>query len=134
MLKSKGTRFERELLKMLWDAGFAAVRVPASGAMSYPSPDIIAGNGDRYFAIEVKMRTRLPLYVSKDDINSLVKFSKIFGAEPILAVKVSRTGWRFISIESLKGTRTGYKIDEEVFHSGLEFDELLGRYRQCRLR
>jgi len=133
-VKAKGTRFERELLRMLWDAGFAAIRVPASGAMSYPSPDIIAGNGRRYLAIEVKMRSSLPLYISKEEVDDLRRFSKIFGAEPILAVKIAKIGWKFLSIEVLKETRTGYKVDEEVFHSGLEFDELLGRYRQCRLR
>jgi len=132
-VKAKGTRFERELLGMLWKAGFAAVRVPASGAMSYPSPDIVAGNGERYLAIEVKMRSSLPLYVPKEDIDRLEKFSRIFGAEAVLAVRISKVGWRFVFPELLKRTKNGYKVDEEVFYSGLEFDELTGRYRQCRV-
>ncbi len=129
----KGYGYELELVHMLWKRGFAAVRTPASGSISHPSPDIIAGNGRRYIAIEVKMRSNLPVYVSKEDVEGLLKFSEIFGAEPILAVRIARVGWRFLKVEMLKRTKNGYKVDEEVFNSGLEFDELLDLYRQMRL-
>lgn len=132
-MKSKGYRSERELVHMLWERGFAAVRSPASGSMSYPAPDIIAGNGRRYIAIEVKMRANLPVYVSREDVENLVKFSEIFGAEPFIAIKIAKEGWRFLYVENLKRTRNGYKIDDEVFYSGLEFDELIGNLRQKRL-
>jgi len=132
-VKSKGYRFERELVHMLWKRGFAAIRAPASGSISYPTPDIIAGNGRRYIAIEVKMRANLPVYISREDVENLAKFSKVFGAEPFIAVRIANEGWRFLCLDDLKQTKNGYKIDDEVFYSGLEFDELVGNLRQKRL-
>ncbi len=132
-MKSKGYRFERELVHMLWKSGFAAIRSPASGSMSYPVPDIIAGNGRRYIAIEVKMRANLPVYIPKEDVDNLVKFSEVFGAEPFIAVRIPNEGWRFLCLNDLKRTKNGYKVDDDVFYSGLEFDELVGNMRQKRL-
>ena len=129
----KGYRFERELIHMFWRRGFAAVRVPASGSISYPVPDIIAGNGNRYLAIEVKMRSKLPVYIPREDVENLIKFSETFGAEPLIAVRIPNMGWRFLSLNNLKWTKNGYKVDDEVFHSGLEFDELVSNVRQKRL-
>ncbi len=129
----KGYRFERELVHMLWRRGFAAIRAPASGSIGYPVPDIVAGNGRRYVAIEVKMRSNLPVYVSKEEVDELIRFSEIFGAEPFLAVRIAKVGWRFLRLDELKRTKNGYKIDEDVFYSGLEFDEFVGAFRQERL-
>jgi len=129
----KGYRFERELVDMLWNLGFAAVRVPGSGVMSKPAPDVIAGNGSRYLAIQIKMRSKLPLYFREKEVDDLVKFSKIFGAEPVLAVRLPYKGWKFLKPEMLKRTDKGYKVDEEVYGRGLDFDELLGGFRQRRL-
>jgi Holliday junction resolvase len=125
-MKSKGERFERELVHMLWSKGFAAVRTPASGSISYPIPDIIAGNGKRYLAIEVKMRSSLPIYIPKKDVEDLIEFSKRFGAEPYIAVKVKGEGWRFLSVDRLIKTNRGFKIDETNFYSASDFDELIG--------
>jgi len=125
-MKVKGERFERELLNKLWEIGFAAVRSPSSGSMSYPSPDLIAGNGRSYLAIEVKMRSKLPLYISKNEIEDLKIFSKIFGAKPLIALKVKGFEWRFFNLESLKETEKGYKIDEENFYRGFDLYELRG--------
>ncbi len=125
----KGYRFERELLHKLWEVGFAAVRVPASGSMSYPSPDIVAGNGKRYLAIEVKMRSRLPFYVSKEEVERLLEFSERFGAKPLIALKVKGLGWRFFTVEMLE--RYGYRIDSENFYRGMDLKELMG-FKQVR--
>ncbi len=125
-MKSKGERFERELVHMLWSKGFAAVRTPASGSISYPVPDIIAGNGRRYLAMEVKMRSSLPIYIPKKDVEDLIEFSKRFGAEPYIAVKVKGEGWRFLSVDRLIKTNRGFKIDETNFYSASDFDELVG--------
>ncbi len=44
-MKSKGSRFERDLIAELWKAGLAAIRVAGSGVSTFPCPDIVAGNG-----------------------------------------------------------------------------------------
>ena len=121
----KGSKFERELVHMLWEKGFAAVRVPASGSISHPVPDVIAGNGQKYIAIEVKARSNLPIYISEREVNDLVDFSRIFGAEPFIGVKIRKIGWKFLKIEHLKKTKVGYKIDEEVYNLGLKFEDII---------
>jgi len=129
----KGVRFERQLLHKLWDNGFAAIRSPASGAISYPVPDIIAGNGKRFLAIEVKMRKSLPLYLKRQEIKELVMFSTLFGAEPFVAIKILKSDWRFVSVSKLKETNKGYKVDEEVYNLSIDFNELIGKSIQKRL-
>ena len=54
MSKRKGTNAERDLIKLFWSVGWAAVRVAGSGSMQFPSPDLLVGNKIRRLAIEVK--------------------------------------------------------------------------------
>jgi len=62
-MSKKGSREERELVKMLWEADCAAMRAPASGgATKKPLPDVIAGNGKLYLAIEVKSTSSERIY------------------------------------------------------------------------
>ncbi|WP_457548953.1 Holliday junction resolvase Hjc [Archaeoglobus sp.] len=128
----KGYRFEIELIHKLWEIGFAAVRTPASGVMSYPCPDIIAGNGRIYLAIEVKMRSSLPLYLSKVEVNGLKEFAEMFGAKPLVALKVKGLGWRLFTLDMLVESGGSYRIDENTFYRGFDFDELKG-LKQLRL-
>ncbi|HIH77893.1 MAG TPA: Holliday junction resolvase [Halobacteria archaeon] len=139
----KGTDSERELVNMLWRAGFAAIRSPASGAATKnPLPDIIAGNGKRYLSIEVKSSSKDRFYIKKDDIKDLVTFSKRFGAEPYLGVKFNGEKWVFAPVDPLDGitqilsvTKDGnVRIDiQEVRQRWMDFDELIGISRQTRL-
>ncbi len=132
-MKSKGSRFERDLISELWKEGFAAVRVAGSGVSTYPCPDIVAGNGDVFIAIEVKMRKSLPLYISEDEIRQLKDFSIFFGARPYIALKLPRKKWRFFTIEMLEKTEKSYKIDEKSYGMGLQLEEVAGRFIQKRL-
>jgi len=125
--KSKGYYYERQLVKAFWDAGFAVIRAPASGgATSRPIPDIVAGNGKYYYAIEVKTRRKLPVYIREDQINEVKEFSRRFGARAFVAVKLPYKCWRMIAVERLsKSGRNSYKIGEEEFLNGLELESLL---------
>ncbi|MEM4472550.1 MAG: Holliday junction resolvase Hjc [Archaeoglobaceae archaeon] len=123
-MKGKGSRFERELIEELWKNGFAAVRVAGSGASRYPCPDVVAGNGDEFFAFEVKMRSSLPFYISSDEVKKLLEFSKSFGAKAYIALKLPRKNWRFLRIEDLKETNRGFRIDEEVYANGRDILDL----------
>ncbi|MCS7121789.1 MAG: Holliday junction resolvase Hjc [Archaeoglobaceae archaeon] len=118
-MKRKGTNFERELVEMLWSKGYAAVRIAGSGAKKI-APDVIAGNGKKFFVFEVKMRKSLPIYLKGDEIEDLVNFSKIFGAEPIIAIKIAHLGWKFFPAEVV-GKRIGF----EEFCRGSELSEIL---------
>ncbi|AGK61262.1 Holliday junction resolvase - archaeal type [Archaeoglobus sulfaticallidus PM70-1] len=132
-MKKKGTKFERDLIHKLWENGFAAIRTPGSGTVAYPVPDIIAGNGKKYIAIEVKMRSKLPLYIEEQQIKDLAMFSSLFGAECFIGLKLPREDWRFFRIDQLKKTKSKYKIDADIYHLGIDIYELIGRFRQVRL-
>ena len=58
-MAKKGSAEERDLVHKLWERDFAAMRAPASGgATKKPLPDVVAGNGKLYLAIEVKTTTQ----------------------------------------------------------------------------
>ena len=53
MVKHKGSNAERELVAMFWETGkWSALRIAGSGRMNFPSPDVLAGDGSRVFAID----------------------------------------------------------------------------------
>lgn len=126
MMRGKGSKFERDLIAELWKHGFAAVRVAGSGVSHFPCPDIVAGNGKKLLAIEVKMRTTLPLYLSKEEIEKLRKFSEIFGAEELVALKLPRKEWKFFRIKDLCETVKGYRIDQELYANGIDIYDIKG--------
>ncbi|WP_202319291.1 Holliday junction resolvase Hjc [Archaeoglobus neptunius] len=132
-MKNKGTRFERDLIAQLWKEGFAAIRVAGSGVSPFPCPDIVAGNGKLFLAIEVKMRSNLPLYLSEDEIRQLEMFSESFGAKPYIALKLPRKKWKFFTIQMLEKTEKSFKVDEELYHHGLDIEEVAERTIQKRL-
>jgi len=126
MSKSKGTYYERQLVKAFWDAGFGVVRAPTSGgATSRALPDLIAGNGEVYYAIEVKMRKELPVYITIEQINEIKEFSRRFGAKAFVAVKLPYRKWKFIPIENLSRNGKNYKVGEKEYLKGLKLDDLL---------
>jgi len=127
----KGINAERQLVNLFWQHDFAAIRIPASGAgaKNYPKPDIIAGNGKKYYAFEVKTTTSEKIYVPDNEIKDLISFAHKFGSTPYLAVKFTKKSreWRFFNLSDLQQTIGGnYKIDfNEDFSKGLNFDSML---------
>ena len=121
MSKKKGSSYERELLKMFFDSGFSGVRVAGSGSSSFPSPDLVIGRGGESFAFEVKSTVNDYVYVSKAQLENLLLFSSVFGAEPLVAVKFISRGWRFFSVPELssKNVRFSFNSDSRVFENFL---------------
>ena len=135
-MSKTGSREERELVKMLWDADCAAMRAPASGgATKKPLPDVLAGNGSIYLAIEVKSSSLERIYINSEKIEGLKEFSELFGAVPYIGVKFLRKKWRFICLEDLHQTKNNnYRVNIDLaFDKGLDFDELLGKDKQIEL-
>jgi Holliday junction resolvase len=119
----KGRRAERYIVEKLWDLNYAAIRVPGSGR-SYrrPHPDIVAGNGNRYLALQVKSTKEKQKYFKKEEISDLKEFCGIFGSEPVIAVKFPGT-LRVYQLEDLTPTEKGFKVEvtggktlEELLH------------------
>lgn len=85
---TKGDRGERELVNWLSENGWAPIRVPSSGsATGRDLPDVIAGNGTQYVALEVKRSTDAPIYIDGEELDALVRFGDAFGAEQYVAAK-----------------------------------------------
>lgn len=134
-MSKKGSREERELVHMLWSANCAAMRAPASGgATKKPLPDVVAGNGKIYLAIEVKSTSKDRIYINSDKIEALCEFADIFGAKPYVGVKFIRKNWRFLDPNVLMKTKqNNYKLDVELaFEKGLDIDELLKKSKQLK--
>jgi len=123
--KRKGTNAERELVHRFWKVGWACVRVAGSGSNRYPSPDLLAGRGDRRLVIECKTSCTDSIYLSKQEVAELSFFSKSFGAEPWIAVKL-HAEWYFLSLDDLKESEKSFGISVQLAKDkGFLFEELL---------
>ncbi|MBZ9570153.1 Holliday junction resolvase [Methanobrevibacter sp. TMH8] len=134
-MPKKGSAEERDLVHKLWDKNFAAMRAPASGgATKRPLPDVLAGNGKVYLAIEVKTTTKEKIYIDSPQIDALCEFSDIFGANPYLGIKFKYTKWLFLPPEIIDRTRNNnYRIEKDIaLEKGLELDEIIGMAKQVK--
>ena len=134
-MAKKGSAEERGLVHKLWDRNFAAMRAPASGgATKRPLPDVLAGNGKLYLAIEVKTTTKDKVYIDSAQIDELCEFSKIFGATPYIGVRFKYTKWLFLEPERTPRTKTGnYKVEKDyALEKGFEIDEIAGIDKQMK--
>ena len=134
-MAKKGTAEERDLVHKLWDRDFAAMRAPASGgATKNPLPDVVAGNGKIYLAIEFKTTTKDKIYIDFEQIDALVEFSEKFGATPYIGIKFKYTKWYFIAPDKAERTKNGnIKIEKDfILENGLEIDEIVGKDRQMK--
>ncbi|WP_338726765.1 Holliday junction resolvase Hjc [Haladaptatus sp. DJG-WS-42] len=133
---SKGNRRERELVNLLDDAGFAVMRAPASGAATTRElPDVLAGNGNVFYAIEAKSSSGRPIYLTGEEVEALVYFSQNFGAKPRIAVRFDREDWYFFHPADLYVTDGGnYRVKKETaLAEGEDLDELTGKSKKTRL-
>ena len=132
----KGDRRERELVNELDAAGFAVMRAPASGsATDRDLPDVLAGDGERFFAIEAKSSAGDPIYLSGEEVESLIYFARNFGANARIAVRFDREDWYFFHPGDCYTTDGGnYRVKKETaLAEGTDFDELVGHSSQARL-
>ena len=76
MGKRKGSNAERELAHMFHNNKWGALRAAGSGSTTLPAPDILAGNGKRYLAIECKSTKDNRKYFPKEEIDQLKTLQK----------------------------------------------------------
>ena len=134
-MAKKGSAEERDLVHKLWERNFAAMRAPASGgATKRPLPDVVAGNGKIYLAIEVKTTTKDKVYIDESQIDDLCKFSETFGAKSYIGARFKYTKWLFLEPENTPRTRNGnYKVEKDyALEKGLEIDEITGIDKQMK--
>jgi len=88
----KGSARERELVNWLDGDGWAVIRAPASGSATQRElPDALAGNGDRFYAIEAKASGGDPIYYDEEEVEALLFFASNFGATALLGARYDET-------------------------------------------
>lgn len=136
MSNTKGDRRERELVNKLDEAGFAVMRAPASGsATERELPDVLAGNGEQFYAIEAKSSAGAPIYLDGEEVYSLVYFSRNFGAKPRVGVRFDHEDWYFFHPDDLYQTDGGnYRVKKETaIADGVDFAEFTGHSEKVTL-
>ncbi|WP_330630567.1 Holliday junction resolvase Hjc [Halocatena halophila] len=129
MANRKGERRERELVNRLDDHGFAVMRAPASGsATDRELPDVLAGDGTSFFAIEAKSSSGDPIYLTGEEVEGLVFFAQNFGAKPRIGVRFDREDWYFFHPGDCYTTDGGnYRVKRETaLADGTDIKELTG--------
>lgn len=113
---SKGARGEREVIDELEERGFACLRAPSSGSSTDRElPDVLAGNGDDFYAIEVKRGGGERVYLDEHEIEDLKYFADRFGAQPLIGVRFDYGEWFFLWIDDLHETPEGnYRVDRHL--------------------
>ncbi|CAI48431.1 Holliday junction resolvase Hjc [Natronomonas pharaonis DSM 2160] len=133
---AKGDRRERELVTKLDEAGFAVMRAPASGsATDRELPDVLAGDGETFYAVEAKSSAGDPIYLSGEEIEALVYFARNFGAKPRVGVRFDREDWYFFHPGDLYETDGGnYRVKKETaLADGTDFAEFTGQSEKVTL-
>jgi Holliday junction resolvase len=126
MTKSKGIQRERELFRLFYDHGYASMRAPNSGGGTKRElPDVIAGKMGETFAIEAKASSASPIYLTSDEMDSLLDFSEPIGAKPRVGVRYDHEDWYFFHPGDLHYTGDSYRIKKErALVKGTTIDEL----------
>lgn len=136
MANRKGERRERELVNRLDERGFAVMRAPASGsATDRELPDVLAGNGERFFAIEAKSSSGNPIYLDAEEVDAFVYFANSFGATPRIGIRFDEEDWAFFDPDDLYRTEGGnYRVKKATaIADGEDLLELAGGSTQFRL-
>ncbi len=136
MSNAKGDRRERELVNALDGAGFAVMRAPASGsATERDLPDVLAGNGETFYAVEAKSSAGDPIYLTGEEVESLVYFSRNFGATPRIGVRFDREDWYFFHPDDCHTTDGGnYRVKKgTALAEGADLAELTGHSERTTL-
>lgn len=124
--KAKGTKGERDLVKIFNENNWSCVRIAGSGSSQYPSPDILAGNAIRRLAIECKVTKDKKKYFQKTEIEQLSIFSKKFGAESWIGIKFANEPWYFLMLEDLENTGGCWAVSTDLAkRRGLIIEELM---------
>jgi len=123
---NKGANAERELLRLLYNEGFAVVRVAGSGASKFPEPDCLAFRKSQKFAFECKARSGRYLHIPKEQMESLIMWSRQADLPAYIAWKISHKGWLFIRPEDFAVRKKSYAIDiETAMKKGKTFEEFV---------
>ncbi len=122
-MKKRGYDAERELVAMMREVGFDAVRIPVSAPSTEPLPDVFAVKDKTVVAFEVKSQLRYSYYKADQiaKLNGFLDMHKLYPRRyAVIAGKFKYKGWCF-NIAERPGDYT-LKTGE-----GLTFKELIAK-------
>ncbi len=123
----KGSAAERELISLLYAKGFSVLRAAGSGKSSFPAPDIVALNREKKLAIECKAWDSDYLSIPLAQMEEQIGWSERAGAEMVVAWKMPREGFFFLSPNHFVKTAKSYAISKEnAKKNGSKLDVFLG--------
>lgn len=133
MTTKKGFSHERDLVRKLWEYGFAAIRAPASGSRTkrVVYPDVVAIYKGKIIVAEVKtVGKKRSIYIEKDKIERLKEFASRAGATAYVAVKIVGTGeWLFVPLELLIESECSYKLPQEALAYAMDLKTLVSVFK-----
>lgn len=110
--KAKGSKAERELVRMFTENSWRAVRVAGSGVNDDSPCDLIVGKaGRRGYTIEAKSSKKSSIYISKQQIEDFLLFSHMIGLSPVIAVRFNYEGWIFLNPQQLRDSGKFWVVD-----------------------
>lgn len=123
--KAKGSKAERELLRLFTEQGWRAARVAGSGVNDDSPCDLIAAKlGRKGYTIEAKSSKKSSIYISKSQINDFVLFSSTIGLTPVIALRFNYEGWLFLSPHQLEETEKNWVASlKNAKENGLRFSQ-----------
>ncbi|MCX6767316.1 MAG: Holliday junction resolvase Hjc [Candidatus Micrarchaeota archaeon] len=124
MSKEKGSRFERQLKKMLEEKGFFVVRASGSGADGV-SPDLIALSSTLNMAIECKAWNGDAVYIEKQKYRIMSEWEKRTAVPVFVAWKSPRKEWRFFPLLALRETGASFALAKSDLETGLKLEEVI---------
>ena len=131
----KGANAERELLQLLHREGYAVVRVAGSGASKLPAPDCLALKKDKQFAFECKAWKGNYLSISKEQMQSLLAWSKQAGVPVYIAWRIPRKGWLFIEPTAFKEGPKSYSITlNAAVRRGKPLNIFIGKQKRLNVK
>lgn len=109
-----GRRWERKLVVLLTENGWAVMKSPSSGSgTGRDQPDLLVGNaavGLPPLAMEAKTSAKNAITIEEQEAEQLRRFAEDFGAVPVIAVywkgqpggNVSYGGWWFRELSEVR--------------------------------
>ncbi len=123
---SKGSRTERELIKLFQEKGFSVIRSAGSG-VGTPSPDILVFRHGRQYGFECKAWDRGSLNLDKKQVEDLKIWGDNTGITTMIAWRISRVGWRFAYLSELQEREKSYSITKDrILLLDINMEQLAG--------
>ena len=120
-MKRKGTYVERKIAQKLKDKGWIVIRSTGS----FGQADLVCIREGKAMFIECKSTKNEYQYLTKEEVEALMYFSKVFGGEAWIGVRFGKE-WFFLNPEDLKESKKHFGITKEHAKiKGLLFEEMI---------